>query len=743
MLRLRAGITSLLFSLLFAGGLLRLADLQINRSAELAAFRENRLTQVEQKAPRRGRILDAAGTILAEDRPTQDVWLIPAFAERVNRRRAIVSNLFPVGTEQILLLSRLRGEESRFEKNLALTGMIEANPLVSELSARLKIDKPAVAEKILTAAISGNPASNEDLLQPRPVFEDIDFALALEIRAALANPFGNSLWRPISIRTGRRRHYPAGELAGHLTGTTGKLTGEEYEELRGHWDGEEAVPGRGFIRKQDRIFFSIFDRDGVPSDEELILRLKKIKRSGGLIKTQSYLANEMVGRGGLEQYYNQSLRGRHKLQGLRLVREPGSGRRRFLPSGGAEAAINGLDIRLSLRLDVQRRATSILERHIGEIAKRPELAASNWRRSGIAIMMNPQNGRVYALVSLPSYDPNTFSRDFNLLRDEPDNPLLDRAIAGIYPPGSVMKPLVALAALSEEAIMPGQRFLCDKVLMLGGARFTCLGRHGEQDVESALMHSCNIFFYHTGEALGGRLLYEWYARVGLGRRTGVDLANEARGILPRNAYTRRGWATGNTYHLAIGQGMAVTPMQVAVFYSALANAAGGIMRVVHPHLLIPPITPAESGAEEDLANEALDLDQPVSEMLVDGEALASVRQGMWQAVQGNLETGESGSGRQASFPLPGGEFLLELGGKTGTAEWSRNVGGSVVKQISHVWFAAFAPFDRPEIVVIVMLPEAGGGGGGTCAPIVKDLIRMWFNLPELPDAMNAGSEALG
>ncbi len=741
MLRIRILLISAVFLFLFAGAVVRLADLQFERSKELTSFRDRRMSHIEQKAPRRGRILDANGKILAEDQPTQDLWLVPVRRERVNRRRELVSNLQPLTPEQIFQMANARGEDRQFEYNLAVAAMVEADPLVAELSNRLKMTKEEAAKKILDAAISGRPASVDDLAYPRLAIEDIDFALALEIRSARANPYHDGVWRAAEVRTGGKRYYPAGPVLGHLMGTVGNLTAEEYIELRGRWNGDEVLPGKGVLTKQGRVFFSVLaSRDGREmSDEELIIRLREIKRAGKMVKTQGYFANEGVGRGGLEQYYNQALRGRHRLQRLSLTRDEESGRRRFAPKDGVERAVNGQDIRLSIRLDIQRQAYEIMDKHIKQVAKRHEFAASNWTKSGVAIMMDPRNGRIHALVSLPSYDPNTFNRDFNKLLADPANPLLDRALSGIYPPGSVVKPLVALAALSEEKVMPGERFNCDKVLMLGGARFTCLGRHGEMDLESALMHSCNIYFYHAGEALGGRRLYEWYTRLGLGHRAGIDVAGEAGGILPRAAYTRRGWATGNTYHMAIGQGIAVTPLQIAVAYCALANAEGNVARIVRPHLLIPPATPPETPEEEALAKEAMRLDQPAAEIKIDKESLAVVRDGMWQVVQGNPETGERGTGQLAAFPAmrdregrfsPALPFLIELAGKTGTAEWSKVVNGKVRKQIDHVWFAAYAPFDKPELVVVVMLPEAGVGGGTLCAPIAKDLIRMWFNLPE-------------
>ncbi len=746
MLRIRVLLISVLFCLLFAGAVARLADLQFNRSQQLADYRDNRLTHIEQKAPRRGRILDADGKILAEDQPTQDIWLVPARQERVDRRRRIVSNLPPLTVEQMLVLAGAKGGEREFERNLALASLVEANPLVARLAERLKLEKREVAEKLLAATVAGQPASRDDLIYPRLAIEDIDFSLALEIRSARANPYDDGVWGPVEMRTGGKRFYPAGRVLGHLTGTVGKLTAEEYVELRGRWDGDERIPGTGKLVKQGRVFFSILSAENGNglSDEELIVRLREIKRSGEMIKTQGYFANEIVGRGGLEQQYNQFLRGRHRLQMLRLSRDEKSGRRRFEPQGGAESAVNGQDIRLSLQIDFQKKAQEVMEKGMKEVAERLKREHNiDWTPSGVAIMMDPRNGRIRALVSLPTYDPNTFNRDFTKLAADPDMPLIDRALAGIYPPGSVVKPLVGLAALSEGVVMPGEKFNCDKVMMLAGAKFTCLGRHGDMDMEAALMHSCNIYFYHAGEALGGRRLYEWYTKLGLGHRTGVDVAGESNGLLPRNAYTRRGWATGNTYHMAIGQGIAVTPMQIAVAYCALANADGNVARIVKPHLLIPPKRQPDSPEGEALAREASALDQPASEIMVDRESLALIRQGMWEVVQGRPETGELGTGFKASFPLPGGGFLMEMAGKTGTAEWSQVVNGVVRKQISHVWFAGYAPFDRPEIVVVIMLPEAGGGGGGTCAPIAKDLLRLWFNLPSQPDRFVEEEDALG
>lgn len=716
----------------FAVAATRLFQLQFHRSEELKSYRENRLRQIEQIPPRRGRILDAKGRVLAEDRPSHDLWLIPARSERSGRKRITVSNLPPLTVDQMIGFAKAHGSVRELEENIAAKALAEANPLVKALAERLKQEPEAVARQILAAVADGRPSSPDDLLSPRLAISNLDFPLSQEIRAARANPYANDPFQGVEMRVGGSRVYPEGKLFGHITGTIGRLTPQEYLTLRGQWDADTAVPGKGVITNQGRTFFSIKSpKEFDLSDEETILRLRQVKRNGVLINTAGYLQNDAVGRGGLEQYYNQSLRGRHVLQQRRLERSEIGGKRIFQPVGERKQAQHGVDMRITIDIDFQRKVYEILDKHLKNIAKRPELTSSNWQPTGSIIVMDPDNGRIHALVTLPSYDPNTYSADFKQLLADPANPLLDRTMSGIYPPGSVVKPLVGLSALSEDRITPAQFFTCDKEMFLGGAKFTCLGRHGSLDLEHALMYSCNIFFYHTGGELGGKKLSEWYTRMGLAKKTGIDLAGEGNGLIPRNAFTGRRWALGNTYHLAIGQGMAITPLQLAVAYCGIANANKSGVKIVRPHLLKGPADPDRDEASQALSREAALLDLPKSEFVIDMDSLSVIRDGMWKVVQGDPVTGDYGTGVKASFPAPGGGgYLLEIGGKTGTAEWSKSVNGQPVKQVSHVWFAGYAPFDRPKVVIVVMIPEAGGGGGGTCAPIAKEVLRVWFNLPE-------------
>jgi len=221
---------------------------------------------------------------------------------------------------------------------------------------------------------------------------------------------------------------------------------------------------------------------------------------------------------------------------------------------------------------------------------------------------------------------------------------------------------------------------------------------------------------------------------GFGARTGVDLSSEAEGVLPLKAYLRVDWSLGKTYHLAIGQNDTATPLQVAVAIAAIANADArtGVAKLVRPHFLKPSNIdhPPDSEAAR-LDREALELDRPRSEFRIDPEGLRAIREGMWQAVQGDRDAGRQGTAHYAAFPLPYGGFDLESGGKTGTAEWSLRILGVPVKQRPHAWLAVYAPFERPRVVCLVLVPEAGRGSG-VCGPIVRDLLKMYFKIQDEP-----------
>ncbi|MFA6131564.1 MAG: penicillin-binding protein 2 [Patescibacteria group bacterium] len=410
------------------------------------------------------------------------------------------------------------------------------------------------------------------------------------------------------------------------------------------------------------------------------------------LENSGYRRTDEIGKTGIEASWETALRGQ---PGRRLVEVDASGNETAIFS--EEAAVKGSAVTLSIDLELQK----VVEQYLSEAAKKIN------RSRASAVVMNPNNGEVLALVSLPSYDSNLFSggidkESYVALSENPNQPLFPRATAGEFPSGSIFKPYVAAAALTEGIITPTTSFLSTGGLTIGQWFFPDwkAGGHGITNVRKALAESVNTFFYTIGggydsfTGLGVEKITD-YARIfGFGQKTGIDLTGEADGFLPSKIWkeTTKGerWYVGDTYHLAIGQGdLLVTPIQMAAALSVLAN--GGTKYT--PHLVMEV-----DDQPVYLPNETLSI--PLK------EAIEVVREGMRQAVT-------SGSAiRLNSLPITSA-------GKTGTAQ----IGGT---EETHAWFTGFAPYDNPEIAVVILIEE-GGEGSSTAVPVAENIFRWWYN----------------
>lgn len=404
-----------------------------------------------------------------------------------------------------------------------------------------------------------------------------------------------------------------------------------------------------------------------------------------------YFLPEITGKTGLEQSLDAYLRGQ---PGCRLVRVDVSGfRHDDRQDLGGRPARRGNDVVLTLDARVQRAA---------ELA----LAGTN----GAVVIVRPAGGEILALASAPDFDPNDFAAGLSvaawrvLLHDE-RHPLINRAVSGTFAPGSIFKPVVALAALASGKAQPGLRFDCPGSFQLGTTRFRCwlpVG-HGTLNLRQALEHSCNVYFFQLGLRCGPDAIGAMAAALGLGRRTGIELDHEAAGLLPDRAWKRRvygdAWRDGDTCNLSIGQGfLAVTPLQMAMVAAALAN--GG--RLYRPRLVAevraPDGTPVTNFPP-----------RLVQALAWDAPALRVVREGMLDVVNS-----AEGSGRLAAVPG------LRVAGKTGTAEYGRKQDGHKLG-----WMIAFAPFEDPRYAVAFMVEDAVSGGT-TVAPRMRVLMQELF-----------------
>ena len=401
---------------------------------------------------------------------------------------------------------------------------------------------------------------------------------------------------------------------------------------------------------------------------------------------------DMVGRTGVERQYESILVG---TDGRRLEIVDSQGRSRGETSRSEPTP--GRDIQLTLDFDLQRKATQLLE-----------------GKEGAIIVLNPRSGEVLVLASFPTYDPNKFITRFSPqewmeLINREDHPLEDRAIRGLYAPGSIFKLTMAVGALNAGVITEQTSFFCAGAVNFYGRPFNCWqkGGHGALTLTEAIRHSCNVYFYNVGRRMGIDRIAESAELLGLGERTGIDLPGEKEGLVPTPEWSRSvrktDWYAGETISVAIGQGpLVVTPLQVAVQMTILANRGRGVV----PHLFMSSSlsqgrtsgpAPGDAAAEK-----------------VRAEFFETVIRGMWKSVN------EEGTGRGAKVDS------FDVCGKTGSTQLiSRERAEKLGKQIkTHSWFAGFAPRDNPQVVVIVLV-EYGGMGGATAAPLAKELFSLF------------------
>ncbi len=409
----------------------------------------------------------------------------------------------------------------------------------------------------------------------------------------------------------------------------------------------------------------------------------------------SYTSTDNIGKDGLELVYENILRG---VNGHRDVEVNALGQ----PQGAevVTSPVAGQHVWLTIDADMQAVLTTSLEK---------QMQAAHVTR-GAAIVMNPQTGAVLALVSLPTFDANAFNQgisasDYAKLANNPDHPLIDRMVQGLYPSGSTIKPIYAVAALAEGLITPTTTVLSVGGIHVGPYFFPDwkAGGHGITDVKKALADSVNTFFYTIGggygniTGLGIERMAQWAAKFGIGKITGIDLPNEMAGLFPtpewKTAQKNQTWYIGDTYHVAIGQGdLLVTPLQIASFTNAFAN--GGTL--YQPHL-VSEIVSADGQSRQKISPTVL------ATNVAPADDIEVVRQGM-------RETITDGSARSLqSVPFP-------VAGKTGTAQ---NPFGN-----PHAWFTGFGPYDNPQLAITVLLENAGEGST-YAVPVARDVFTWW------------------
>lgn len=397
----------------------------------------------------------------------------------------------------------------------------------------------------------------------------------------------------------------------------------------------------------------------------------------------------VVGQSGLEALYNEDLTG---TDGLRRV------------------VVNSRGVEVSLSEDQPARAGGAVELTLAaDLQAAMEDAFKD--RAGSAVALDPFTGEILGLVSSPAFDPNAFSSGIertlweSLMRD-PDTPLFNRAVQGQYAPGSLFKVVVAAAGLEEGLITPDTTVFCPGYASIYGHVFKCNrpAGHGIVSLGRALGESCNVFFYQLGARLEIQRLSAYAKKFGLGGLSGVDLPNEAPGLIPDPAWKERlfkaPWYPGETISVSIGQGQVLaTPLQMARMMAVIAN--GG--RLVQPHIV------------RLVSGKPVTYEQPRS-LGFKPSTLEAIRRGLFMAVN-------SGGGSAQRAQLSD----LVVAGKTGSAQVVSS--SKLKKDIETIqpraWFAGFAPLDNPRIALAVLV-DHGGSGGGAAAPVALAIFEKFF-----------------
>lgn len=697
---------ALVLVLVFFGG--RLYQLQVVQGdGYQAAADANRFDLVELPAPR-GVIYDKTGEILARNRPSFEIGLVPEDlpfddpeTEPNEELDAIVEVLTTLGVDTDdevalrmaeLMFRRLgRVDFARTVGNAGVELTYVSVPgetqivynddgrppqeivqplLLPDISEPLPLDGlAALVQRAIELSRQGSASESVPILDL--VDRDHAFAISQESYRLPAVRV-----KPVPVR-----EYLTGDLMSHVLGFMGPIPAAAEEDYR----------ARGYTNP-----------------------------------------NERVGLNGLEYTYQRELRG---IPGYKQTEVDILGRE-IRTVGEVAEPVPGSNLILNIDMRLQTIMHDALQ------AKMEEVEAP-W---GVTVAMNPMTGAIMGMVSLPSYNNNVFAERINeeylaLERDE-RRPLINYAIGGLYPPGSTFKMVTASAALQEGIITPETQLVDAGPIYLPNRFYpndASLAQefvswnhaygivHGPINVVQALALSNDIFFYKIAggypqtefRGLGVRPLAQWTRLFGYGDPTGIDLPGEVGTIVPNDQWKRQlyaeSWTTGDSYNMSIGQGyMLSTPLQVLVSSSAVAN--GG--KVMQPQVVYQ-ITDANGGLQRDFT--------PIvtRELPLDDGLIEVVQQGMWSVVNAPRGTG-------AAVRLENNPDIV-LAGKTGTAEFCEYIPEEEDCRRdeedflpTHAWFVAYGPFESPEIAVVVFVYD-GGEGSETAVPVAKTILEAYFN----------------
>ena len=685
---------------IFAILLFRVYQLQqLQQDDWRAQSTENSLANLSLDAPR-GVIYDRNGEILADNLPSFDVAAVPAFLPDNSSERLAVYQLLSELTS-VPITNTVEQEQLRLSADPNEIGIYNQLTELYNESLSEALDEGGVVP-ILPKSITDTVRENSFAQYiPAVITNNVPITVAYNVEMNVPYLPG------IQVLETPLRTYPSGEYTSKIIGYMGPLP--------------------------DRTYLDI-----------------------------GYDSDDRVGLAGLESSLEDILSGE---KGQRRIEVDWSGRERR-QIGVATPAQPGQNVHLTIDLELQIQTHKILQGWLDLREQTPErdliTGALNdiEAKQGAVVALNPNTGEILAMVSLPTFDNNRFATEIpvdyylGLLRDD-YTPLLNHAIGGAYPPGSVYKLVTAAGALQAGVVSPDlllnapgsidirNRFAPEEP---GRAQtFVCWidrlgGEHGRMNVWGGLANSCDIYFYKINggfhqdgediDGLGANRLREMSLQFGMGRLQGIELPAEAPGLIPNPAWKSRfrgeSWSTGDDYNMAIGQGdVLATPLQIAQMAAVVAN--GGFL---YQPTVVHHITDQQGNVTQPF------MPQVLNAVDIDREYLDIIAESMFLVTQPPGVHPQLDQGGTAADLFWLDEYGILSAGKTGTAEYCDNIAikrgwcradQERVILPTHAWYVGYAPYENPEIVVAAFMFN-GNEGSAWAAPVVRDVMAAYFEV---------------
>ncbi len=661
--------------LVYAIGIILIAQLFNLQIVNGESYREQsntRLSRVVKIDSSRGSILDRSGNELAGIRAENNVELI-----KTNISDEELNNC-------ILKLVNLLNEQQVSYKD---TFPININPFEFTISdeelenwkTKYKIEEDATAEEAFYEFKSKYKITNENVEEVRKIISirylitttgysaTKSITIATDVNDTVVAQINerNSEFPGISIETKSVRTYNNGTLAAHVIGYTRTISDEEYQERK-----------------------------------------------------DTYEMDDIIGKTGIEYLFEDYLKG---TSGEKQIEMSVDGT--ITGEYSTKDAIAGSDVVLTIDANLQKVTEEALANCVEKI-KTGGFAETYDARGGAAVVMDVNTGDVLSMASYPSYEPQWFvgtleTDKWNYMNDAKTHPLLNKAIQGTYEPGSIFKMITAIAGLETGAITTKEKINDTGVYRKYGLPMKCWyytsyhKGHGYVNVTQALQHSCNYFFYETGDRTGIDAIARYALHFGLGKKTGIELPSEQSGTLAQRTDE---WGPGDTLNASIGQGdNSFTPIQIAKYISSIANGGTVVEPSIVKTILKPDGTEVPKEEIENYVNEKLGIDDSDDGIEINPENIQIAREGM------RMATSEAGGTAYSIFK----NFDIEVAGKTGSAEAGVDENQ---KDVVNAWFVCFAPFENPEVAVVVMIEN--GGHGNYAAEVARDVLNQYFGMNE-------------